>query len=219
VFGGLRDEIWRLELAWVVGVEEEARDALLSAPVDVFFEVIVPLPPLSTKEAVALVRHRVGEKSPLNKSEITDLVRLGEGHPRRLVDLVRAVLLDGTTVDGLAERLRSRGSRLQHVSRPAASLAAELEALGPMSPSDTELQERMGVSRPRLVTLFSELRDAGLVREAAPARDGSRPGRPRVRYVLTDSPGRPVGTDASDGSPESSGQCVGGLRDPAEDER
>src|SRR4051812_14880313 len=114
VFGGLRDEIWRLELTWVVGVEDEARDALLSAPVDVFFEVIVPLPPLSAKEAVALVQHRVGEKSPLNKSEITDLVRLGEGHPRRLVDLVRAVLLDDTTVDGLAERLRSRGSRLQH---------------------------------------------------------------------------------------------------------
>jgi hypothetical protein len=198
LFGALRDELWRLPITWLVGVPADGADPLLRAPVDAFFEVVVRLAPLDEDAATRLLRTRVGDA--LSDKDLRRLVRLGEGHPRRMLDLARRVVVDGCPVDELAATSESRDERLQAVSAPAAALAAELESLGSAGPSDSGLQQRMGVSRPRLVSLFAELRDAGLVREAGADRNGSRPGRPRVRYTLTD-----------DLPPA---ETVGGARDP-----
>jgi hypothetical protein len=222
LFGALRDELWRLELTWVVSSDDESADALLQPPVDAFFELVVPVGPLTEGEAVEMARRRLGTSlpgaapssgaasagaasagavsagagpstngahpspPPPDEAELARLAGLAGGHPRRLVDLLRAVLVDGATPEALAAQAESRQARLSTVSASAAALAAELEALGPAGPSDASLQRRMKVSRPRLISLFAELRDAGLVRELGPDRDHHGPGRPRIRYVLTD---------------------------------
>jgi hypothetical protein len=62
----------------------------------------------------------------------------------------------------------------------------------------------MGVSRPRLVALFGELKDAGIVVELPPDRSSGGPGRPRTRYVLADHTSGP------------SAETVGPVRHPAD---
>jgi hypothetical protein len=188
LFGALRDELWRLEVTWVVGAAAAEVDALLRPPVDAFFEVVTVLEPLPPDEAAELIRRRGTE---ISAEDRTALARLAEGAPRRLVDLARAVAVDGASIDDLAAHQDVRSTRLGQVSRPAADLAVALESLGAAGPSDAALQARMGVSRPRLVTLFRELRDAGLVHEVGPARDAGGPGRPRVRFVLSGTVGGP----------------------------
>src|SRR3954454_10085390 len=164
LFGALRDELWRLELTWVVTSDDESADALLQPPVDAFFELVVPLGPLADGEAVEMARRRLGTSLPgafcpgsngahpsppaSDEAELARLACLAGGHPRRLVDLLRALLVDGATPEGLAAQVESRQPRLSTVSASAAALAAELESLGPAGPSDASLQRRMKVSRP-----------------------------------------------------------------------
>jgi hypothetical protein len=185
LFGVLRDEIWALSLTWLVAVADADTDAVLRPPVDAFFEVVTELEPLAPADAAELVGRRLGDnRDPhtLPAPDLDRIVRASGGHPRRLIDLTRAVVVDGIAVDDVLDSLIARDERRAQVSRGAAQLAAELDALGSASPSDQALQDRMAVSRPRLVTLFSELKAAGLVEESIAPREG--PGRPRIVYRL-----------------------------------
>lgn len=204
LYGVLRDEVWRLPVSWAVAPAGEPA-AFLRPPVDAFFELTVELPPLDTDVVADLLRRRLGD--PLPESELLRLAVLADGSPRRAVDLARTVVLDGVPVAALADEARRRSDRLSGLSEPAGTLVRLLESLGPVSPSDPDLQRRMGVSRPRLVTLFAELRDAGLVSELPPDRSTGGPGRPRVRYALA----------SGDVGGTTSGTVVP-VRDPADDD-
>lgn len=213
LFGALRDEMWRVEATWIVGIAAGDVDAVLRPPVDVFFEVVVDLPPLLPKQVRTLLRRRGVDLAKADTGVVADL---SGGIPRQVIDLAREIVVDGRSVDDLVGRRSVREARLSAVSGPAAALVEVLESLGAASPSDAAVQARMGVSRPRLVTLFAELRAAGLVREVPPDRSSATPGRPRLRYVLAsaepDGSGSPTVADA--GMPET----VGGVRDPAGDD-
>lgn len=186
LFGALRDELWRLDVTWVVACADTEVDALLLPPVDAFFETVIPLGGLDVDSAIALVLRRLvaadQATGKVSEQDLRQLAEISKGNPRRLIDQVRAVLVDGTPVPALLSQLETRYTRLDLVSRGAAMLAAELDSLGAVSPSDPQLQHRMGVSRPRLVRLFGELKEAGLAEETAAAPAG--PGRPRVLYRL-----------------------------------
>lgn len=193
LFGSLRDEVWRLDARWVVGTTSAAADDVLRPPVDAFFENVVRLGPLSASEARKMLRRRGVE---LAKADVAALSELADGVPRRLVDLARALVEDGRTPAELAAESEARARRLAGVSDSARALVSALHDLGASSPSDPALQQRMQVTRPRLVALFSELSDAGLVAEATADRAGStKPGRPRQRWVLTGTVGAPVHAD------------------------
>jgi hypothetical protein len=196
LFGVLRDEVWRVAASWVVAPSGDLA-ALLQPPVDAFFEVAVELPPLDGEAVAELLRRRLDD--PPADADLQRLAELSAGSPRRAVDLARSVVLDGIPVEVLADEARRRAERLADLSDPAVALVRQLESLGPLSPSDVDLQRRMGVSRPRLVALFGELRDAGVVAELPPDRSAGGPGRPRVRYTLAP-------------------QNVGPVRDPADDD-
>jgi hypothetical protein len=179
LFGVLRDEVWRAPASWVVSAEGDAA-ALLRPPVDAFFEASVQLAPMQPADLAELLRRRLA----LDPADVDRLAAWADGSPRRAVDLARAVVLDGRSVSSVEAELADRRERLARVSEPAATLADLVEQLGPVSPSEVDLQRRMGVSRPRLVALFGELRDAGLVVELPPDRSVGTPGRPRTRYAL-----------------------------------
>jgi hypothetical protein len=203
LFGALRDEVWRWGVSWVVAAADDEAGALLRPPTDVFFETVVRLAPLTPAEAAELLRRR-GVRMSAEETEV--LARLAGGIPRRLVDLARTVLVDGRPVAELTAAQEMREHSLGAVSVPARELAAVLADVGSASPSDRTLQERMGVTRPRLVALFAELRQAGVVVELPPDRSGGKPGRPRTRFAL-----------AAATPPELASETVGGPRDTADD--
>lgn len=192
LFGALRDELWRLGITWVVACPDSDIDTLLLPPVDAFFETVIPLAGLDVDDAMTMVRRRLASAGAaygeVSDRDLRQLAGVSKGNPRQMVDLVRAVVVDGVPVAALLGRLSTRNARLHTVSRGAAALAEELDTRGAVSPSDSALQRRMSVSRPRLVKLFGELRDAGLAEEFPAAPDG--PGRPRVLYRL-----RPTSSD------------------------
>jgi hypothetical protein len=203
LFGALRDDLWRLPVSWLVGVSATDAEVLLRPPADVFFEVVVELPPLSGEDARELLRRRGVD---VQLADADALTALTDGVPRRLVDVGRTLLLEGRTVGDLLAERSGRQERVEGLSEPASALLRVLEDVGPAGPSDSSVQERMAVSRPRLVTLFRELLDAGLVAELGPGRETGSPkgpGRPRLRY-------RPIGS-APFGN-------VGGSRDGVTDE-
>ncbi len=196
LFGSLRDEVWRLGADWVVAVDVAEADALLRPPADVFFETVVRLGPLSADAAHDLLRRRGVE---LSYGDAEALVRLSGGNPRRLVDLARAVVADGRAASELVAEDADRHRRLAALGGPARALVQVLADVGPASPSDPDLQRRMGVTRPRLVALFRQLQEAGMVVELLPDRAAGTPGRPRTRYALTGAASAP--------------EIVGGSRD------
>lgn len=198
LFGVLRDEVWRVPASWVVSAEGDS-GALLRPPVDAFFEATVGLGPMPAGDVAELLRRRVDDA--VGEGDLRRLAPLAEGNPRRALDLARAVVLDGRAVADVEDEHADHRERLSRLSEPAATLARLVDQVGPVSPSDVELQRRMGVSRPRLVALFGELREAGLVVELAPDRSAGAPGRPRIRYASA----RPDATRPG---------TVGPLRDP-----
>jgi hypothetical protein len=221
LFGALRDDVWRLPASWVVGVAAPDAEVLLRPPADVFFEAVVELPPLSAVDAGEMLHRRGVSLSADDAKSLTDLAG---GVPRRLVDLGRTLLLDGRTVADLIAERSGRQARLAVLSEPAAALLRVLEDVGAAGPSDPPVQQRMAVSRPRLVTLFRELLDAGLVAELGPERRGGEPkgpGRPRVRYrpvtlaEQAEAGGAPADGAPSDGAPS---ENVGGPGDGVSDE-
>jgi energy-coupling factor transporter ATP-binding protein EcfA2 len=180
LFGRLRDELWTLELQWVVtgNLDDQAR--LLAPPADAFFEHTVYLTPFNEREIVELIDHRDPE------GQIADDVRRliaerCEGNPSRALALARravlvedqlAAVLSGTIVERIDNEL----------GRPAARLADELTRNGPAGPSDPDLLRRLGWSRPRAYQVFELLEREGYV-EMSPERTG-QPGRPRNTYRL-----------------------------------
>ena len=208
LFGALRDEVWRLEATWIVGAPATEAPALLRPPVDAFFELVVDVGPLPPVDAAQLLRRR---GTALPDGDLATLVRLADGNPRRLVDLARAVLVEGLSPADLAARRQRREARLRAVSATAAELLGVLDAVGAAGPSDPAVQARMGVSRPRLVTLFGELRDAGLVTESVAARNQGGPGRPRIRYA-------PAEVGADDDVVPGHRKTVGGVGDSSRDD-
>lgn len=183
LFGVLRDEVWAIEASWLVTCLTSDVDALLLPPVDAFFEVVIPLADSDRGFYLDMVRRRLdGEPVPfgMDESEWNALFDIAGNRPRKLLDLVRAVVVDGEDV----QHLLSRSDRLDHLQHSLGpqlfALLEELDTYGPAGPSEEYLQARMGLSRPRLAKLFHELRDRGLVEETTAPSDG--PGRPRVLY-------------------------------------
>lgn len=183
LFGALRDEVWTVEASWLVTCLTSDVGALLLPPVDAFFEVVIPLADSDPGFYLEMVSRRLdGEpvSFSMEGSEWNDLFDMAGNHPRKLLDLVRAVVVDGESMQHLLIR-SDRLDHLQHSLGPQLfALMEELDTYGPAGPSEEYLQRRMGLSRPRLAKLLHDLRDRGLVEETTAPSDG--PGRPRVLY-------------------------------------
>lgn len=181
-FGRLRDEIWTVPMSWVVTCSERDRLSFLRPPADAFYEVIVDLPRLEDSSAADLLRRRASTWE-LSDAALTSAVQFGRGNPRELISAARSIVLEGEDPAALPADAAWRHAVRQKLSRPAAMLLEELESVGPSSASDTELQERTGWTRARLVQVFAELQKAAAV-ESDEVRSGTN-GRPRKVFRPT----------------------------------
>ncbi len=180
IFGRLRDELWTLELRWVLAGNLDDQARLLAPPADAFFEHTIYLSPFDRGEIVDLLARRDFD------GQIADEVRWSiaercEGNPSRALALARRAVL---AEDPLAAVLR--GTIVEQIERelgrPAGRLADDLARNGPAGASDQDLLRRLGWSRPRAYQVFEQLERAGHV-EISAERTG-QPGRPRNTYRL-----------------------------------
>lgn len=181
LFGRLRDELWTLDLRWVLAgnLDEQAR--LLAPPADAFFEHTIYLTPFNEQEIVELLARRDDLDGQIAGDVRRSIAERCEGNPSRALALARravlaedplAAVLRGTVVDQVEREL----------GRPAGRLADDLARNGPAGPSDQDLLRRLGWSRPRAYQVFEQLERAGYV-ESSAERTG-QPGRPRSTYRL-----------------------------------
>jgi energy-coupling factor transporter ATP-binding protein EcfA2 len=180
IFGRLRDEIWALQLQWVLTGDIEEKAILLAPPADAFFEQIVTLAPLAGPEVEELLalRDPDGELDPAVRTLIAER---SAGNPGRALVLARQALVSSDPVAEL-----NRGSVVEQIEQelgePAARLADDLARNGPSGPSDPQLLRRIGWSRPRAYQVFQALQHAGFA-EVSSERSG-RAGRPVHTYRL-----------------------------------
>lgn len=180
IFGRLRDEIWALQLQWIVTGNLEDRPILLAPPTDAFFEQVLTLTPLTPSEIEQLLAHRDPDDE-LHTQVRALISERSAGNPSRALTLARQALLSSNPISEL-----NRGSvieRIEHeLGEPAARLADDLARNGPSGPSDAQLLRRIGWSRPRAYQVFQALQRAGFT-EVGSERSG-RAGRPVHTYRL-----------------------------------
>jgi energy-coupling factor transporter ATP-binding protein EcfA2 len=180
VFGRLRDEMWALQLQWVVTGNIEEKAILLAPPADAFFEQILTLAPLTRPEVQELLalRDPEGDLGPEVRALIAER---SAGNVGRALVLARQALV---SLDPVSEL--NRGSVIEQIEQelgePAARLADDLARNGPSGPSDPDLLRRIGWSRPRAYQVFQALQQAGFA-EVSSERSG-RAGRPVHTYRL-----------------------------------
>jgi hypothetical protein len=178
LFGALRDELWSIDLRWLVTVATADGGALRRPPADAFFESQVELAPLSLDASIDILRRRMGE---VPEELLQGVAKIGGGNPRRLLDIARELGGDYSQWSALSSAAAEREKALAALGRSARMLAVELEALGGASASDDRLLSRMGWTRPRAVQVLAEMEKAGLV-TASSEKTGQ--GRPRKVYKV-----------------------------------
>jgi len=178
LFGRARDELWGLPLTWVVIGDEARRADYLRPPADAFFTKVVDVPPLSTADALKVLRSRA--PNPLPPGIAQRSVEQAEGNPRRLLSLAADVLVgEGEDAGSALSRERAITARLRELGAPAERMWATLVPLGQASAHDPELLDRLGWSRARASQVLNQLEAAGLV---ASSTERAQQGRPRKVY-------------------------------------
>lgn len=181
LFGRLRDQLWELDLTWLVSTRDPG--ALTTPPADAFFDMRIDLGGLSPAETVLMLGKRLGGRHTGAWSrQVSAAV---DGNPRRVLDLARQVVdrNDGSLgpIEPLIESYAARQVAIADVGRSAAMLAAELDKRGSAAASDPDLLAALGWTRPRAVQVFNDLESRGLV--LSDQVRGER-GRPRKVYRL-----------------------------------
>jgi energy-coupling factor transporter ATP-binding protein EcfA2 len=180
LFGRLRDEIWRLPLAWVVAADATDRAAHLKPPADAFFSRVLCLDPLEPEACRRLLEARAPE---LGAPAIQLLAERAGGNPRALVQMAQEVLLGERTAEEVASGEERMAAIVEELGEAARRLFGELSANGGLSVSDPALLRRLGWSRPRAQQVIGRLEAAGLVEAAV---EPAARGRPRKLYRLRD---------------------------------
>lgn len=179
LFGRMRDELWDLDLQWLVGVADSQQGVLLTPPADAFFETVDHLDPLSESDLVDLLTRRDPENE-LGGDLKQQIASTAAGNPARTLALARRVLVaDPEQRQAIAASDPIQAIEAQ-LGEPAARLYAELLRHGPSGPSEQALLKRMSWSRPRAYQVFRDLEAARFVRSRS-ERSG-RAGRPRKVY-------------------------------------
>ncbi|WP_052465978.1 ATP-binding protein [Mobilicoccus massiliensis] len=186
LFGLGRDDLWEVDASFVVTATDDDLAIVLAPPADAFFEVRVALSPPTRAEAEDLLERRLGHE--------VDLSGTTAATPRELLDAARADPHDPASADAARQRRLEAAATL---GAPALGVAHLLDELGPISPSDETVRNRLGLTAARVSQILVQMYDEGLV-VYDDVRQGG-PGRPRRRYRWAGgAAGDDVGRDEPD---------------------
>ena len=183
LFGKLRDELWELPLAWLVGVGPNEEATLTRPPADAFFEQTISIKPLGPVAAMDLVARRV-PPGTLDRDQLDALVALGDGNPRSILAATREYLQLHKSLDEQSEAKTALQIRLNSLGPSAAALAAELASLGAASASDPVLLRNLGWTRSRATQVLKGMETVGLVTGATEPSPGG--GRRKIYRLVSD---------------------------------
>lgn len=183
LFGKLRDELWELPIAWLVGIGPNEEATLTRPPADAFFEQTISIKPLGPVAAMDLVAKRVPDGT-LDRSQLETLAALGEGNPRSILAAAREYLQLHKSFDEQSATKAAMQARLGSMGLSAAALAAELARLGAASASDPTLLHNLGWSRSRATQVLKELEAAGLATGVPEPAPGG--GRRKIYRLVSD---------------------------------
>ena len=187
LFGRLRDELWALPFTWIVTADTSQRSQLLTPPADAFFETTIVLRGLTTDEQRELLRRRLGD----DWRAATPLTGEERDNPRRLLTAARETVVEGRPIGDVVRAAGARAQRAAEIGRAASMMLVELENLDrPVAASDSELLQRLGVTRERATQVLKQLEQHGLVESFSEPADRGRPRKLyRLRDVLDDDRG------------------------------
>ena len=183
MFGRMRDELWTLELQWLVAARRVDEPILLTPPADAFFETVHHLRALDSWQLVKLfsVRDPDGELT----DEVQQLIASRtDGTVGRTLALARRAVQSkdperDLSEDDLVQRVRAE------LGEPAARLIDELRHSSTVAgPGDDDLRRRLSWSRSRAYQVFGALEEAGYIISADDHT--GQPGRPRKVYKIRD---------------------------------
>jgi DNA-binding MarR family transcriptional regulator len=181
LFGRWRDEVFAIGATWVVVAHHERLAEYLTPPADVFFDVVVPLEPLSPAQALEILSRR--DTSEMLAPEAREaIVETFDGTPRHLLRLARQHATAGERDS--ADSARAHAAATANLSRGAHMLLAEMQGRGPVAATDETLHNRLGVTPRQIRRNLQELSEKGLV-EVVPGGRGT-PGRPPTTFQLTE---------------------------------
>lgn len=168
LFGAFRDTLWEASVHWVVGVTDRLRGRLLRPPSDAFFGLAVDLDELTDSDAAELLMRRADLARGVTGDQLRSLIpriinSVPERQPRALLQNAVDALASTRPAEAL-DAVAVQQMSAARLGRSEAMLFEELRALGPVHAGDQRLQERMGLTRSRLVQLLRALEGAGLVR-------------------------------------------------------
>lgn len=178
LFSRARDELWSLPLLWLVAGDKARRGDYLKPPADSFFEKVVDLEPLTSKDALAVLRTRAGKQ--LSPEIAERIVAQARGFPRQLVSLAMDTMLTtGGDATKVLDRDAEATTRLRELGEPAQRMWQALVPMGQAAANDPALLDRLGWSRVRASQILNRLEDAGLVESSS---EKAPHGRPRKIY-------------------------------------
>jgi len=172
LFGRMRDQLWATGHSFLVIAIEEVAGALLTPPADAFFDVRVPVGPMTREEQRDLLARRgVGDIAEWSEAATarTALARARAAlrAPGDLAALVQAQ----QTAAGLGAAASMVFEHIRGLRRPVTA-------------ADPDLLAELGLSRATLARALHRLADVGLLQAYSP-RDGA-PGRPARTYAIAD---------------------------------
>ena len=183
MFGRQRDELWQMQLQWVVTGDTSGLDP----PADSFFESSVHLEPLSPEAMRDLLLRRGKHGTAEQQEQMTKIANtlpslLHPATPRRVISTARAVVLSSDLESNL-QQLRDQQYSQHKLSSTARLVLDALYDVGPAHAGNEQLLTQVGATRSRVAQLLKELEEAQLVRSTrqgkrrvyAPALGESRP--------------------------------------------
>ena len=184
LFGRYRDRLWHAqELSWVVASRQPAP----VPPADAFFDRVVELGPLNTAAADDLLARRAAWISPTMRGELVQAI--GSAQPLFWMLAAQTLAIADTEQAAIIETLSAQHAAAERLPDRLRTLYEALLAVEPTHAGDERLLERVGSTRPRVVTGLKDLENRGLVRGE---RDGRRVLYRTLRNALVHATGSPL---------------------------
>ncbi|WP_196189450.1 AAA family ATPase [Conexibacter sp. W3-3-2] len=165
LFGSQRNDVWNLPLTWILTCTPGQTTHLLAPPADAFWDARATIPDLTDDQATQILARR-------DRPAPTPTRGPAPRTPRLLLAGAFGLPLPPTPTDPVAADDQHR------------VVLDWITAHGPVSASDPDLQNALGVRRGRLAQILAALRDSGDL--TATRTPDPQTGRSRVLHAIAD---------------------------------
>lgn len=176
IVSALREIFWETKSAFIVTGDLLQKNVYLKPPVDAFFDKVVEIEKLSTKDVKKLFEHRIG-KNEITEKVFSALAKYGADSIADIILMMREnIEKDNQKFDSILKTSNSFtmgatiippskqfDKNLQKISPMRKEVLKYLRVNGPTSASDKKFQEYTGVSRSRLAQMLVRLMHMGFL--------------------------------------------------------